>query len=100
MNVSSLQMQATRHGSAALRTGVALAATVMLFYAACTVVSVAAPGPFLAFMNSLFHGMDFSPLMRPGPFSWAGFIQALLVMGVWAFFAGTFFGWLHQRLAT
>jgi hypothetical protein len=55
---------------------------------------------FLNFMNSLFHGMDFSVLIRPAPFSWGGFLEALVVMSVWAFLAGTFFGWLRQRLGT
>jgi hypothetical protein len=49
-------------------------------------------------MNSLFHGMDFSPLMRPASFSVTGFLEALVVMSFWAFLAGTFFGWLRQRL--
>lgn len=49
-------------------------------------------------MNSLFHGMDFSPLLRKASFSAAGFIEALVVMSVWAFLAGTFYGWLRQRL--
>lgn len=82
----------------ALRTGTALAVTVALFYALCTLVWLAAPGPFLGFMNSLFHGMNFSLLLRPAPFSWGGFVEALLVMSVWAFLMGTFFGWVRQRL--
>jgi hypothetical protein len=28
------------------------------------------------------------------------FLQALLVMSIWAFFAGTFFGWLRPRLGS
>lgn len=43
---------------APLRTGIAFALTVGLFYSLCTVVWVAAPGPSVSFMNSLFHGMD------------------------------------------
>lgn len=58
-----------------------------------------AQGPFLGFMNNLFHGLDFTPLMKDAVFSWSGFIEALLVMTVWAFFAGTFFEWLRHRLA-
>ena len=83
----------------AIRIGVALAITVGVFYALCTLVWVLAPGPFLTFMNNLFHGMDFSALARPGPFSLSGFVSALLVMTSWAFAAGTFFGWLSRRLA-
>lgn len=81
-----------------LGTGIALAVTVAVFYAACTLAWLVAPGPFLGFMNSLFHGLDFSALRSPAAFSWAGFLQALLVMSAWAFLAGAFFGWLRPRL--
>ncbi len=46
-------------------TGIALAITVGVFYALCTLLWVLAPGPFLGFMNSLFHGMDFSAMVQP-----------------------------------
>lgn len=92
---------AMRHDTSApgpVRTGVTLSVTVSVFYALCTLVWAVAPGPFLGFMNSLFHGMDFTPLLKVTAFSWGGFTEALVVMAVWAFLAGTFFGWLHQRL--
>lgn len=81
-----------------LRTGLALAATVGLFYALCTLVWVLAPGPFLEFMNSLFHGMDFSGMVQPRGFSTARFVAALVVLSGWAFLAGSFFGWLAALL--
>jgi hypothetical protein len=81
-----------------LRTGIALALTVAVFYALCTLAWLVAQGSFLGFMNSLFHGMDFTPLLKPTAFSWGGFVEALLVMSIWAFLAGTFFGWLRRRL--
>ena len=81
-----------------LRTGLALAITVGLFYALCTLVWALAPGPFLGFMNNLFHGMDFSSMVRPRPFAWPGFISALLVLSTWALLAGVFFAWLLNRL--
>lgn len=81
-----------------LRTGLALAVTVGLFYAPCTLIWTLVPGPFLGLMNNLFHGMDFSTLVQPRPFAWSGFLMALLVLGTWAFFAGTFFAWLSHRL--
>ena len=84
--------------SAAVRTGIALAVTVALFYALCTVAWLAAPQQFLGFMNSLFHGVDFSPLVGDEPFAWAGFAQALVVMAIWAFLAGTCFAWLRRLL--
>ena len=81
-----------------LRTGLALAITVGLFYALCALVWALAPGPFLGFMNNLFHGMDFSSMVRPRPFAWAGFLVALLVLSAWALCAGAFFRWLLNRL--
>ena len=81
-----------------LRTGIALAITVGVFYALCALVWVLAPGPFLSFMNSLFHGMDFSALVQPRPFAWPGFLTALLVLCAWALFAGSSFAWLLNRL--
>lgn len=83
---------------APLRTGIALAITTGVFYALCTLVWVLAPGPFLSFMNNLFHGMDFTSMVQPRPFAWLGFLAALLVLSTWALLAGTFFAWLLNRL--
>ena len=33
-----------------------------------------------------FHGTAFSALMRPAPFSWAEFLEAVVVLSVWAFY--------------
>ncbi|MDR6534631.1 DUF5676 family membrane protein [Variovorax soli] len=98
MSSISISTQDASAVFAPLRTGVALAVTVAMFYVLCTLVWLAAPGPFLSFMNGLFHGIDFSPLMRPAPFAWGGFVEAVVVMALWAFLAGTFFAWLRQRL--
>ena len=76
----------------------ALAITVGVFYALCALVWALAPGPFLGFMNNLFHGMDFSSMVQPRPFAWTGFLAALLVLSGWALLAGIFFGWLFNRL--
>ena len=86
------------HDHSPLRTGVALAITVGLFYALCALVWALAPGPFLGFMNNLFHGMDFSSMVKPQPFAWAGFVTALFVLSTWALLAGVFFAWLLNRL--
>lgn len=80
------------------RTGLAFATTVGLFYGLCTLVWLAAPGPFMSFMNSLFHGLDFTTMQKAGSFALSGFLGALAVLAVWAFMAGTFFGWLRSRL--
>jgi hypothetical protein len=82
-----------------LRTGLALAITVGLFYALCALAWALAPGPFLGLMNNLFHGMDFSSMVQPRPFAWAGFVVALLVLSAWALFVGAFLSWLLSRLS-
>lgn len=84
--------------AAPLRTGVAFAITVAVFYGLCTVAWLVAQESFLGFMNKLFHGLDFTTLLKPAAFSWAGFVEALVVMSAWALVAGTFFSWLRQRL--
>ena len=80
-------------------TGIALAVTVGVAYTLCTLLWVLAPGPFLGFMNSLFHGMDFGAMVQPQPFAWSGFLVATLLLSGWALIAGTFFAWLRNRLA-
>ena len=82
-----------------LRAGLALAATVALFYVLCTLIWLVAPGPFVSFMNSLFHGVDFGRLVRTSAFDPAGFCVVLIVLSAWAFLGGAFFGWLYRRLA-
>ncbi len=82
-----------------LRTGIALAVTVAVFYSLCALVWGIAPGPFLSFMNSLFHGMDFSSMVQPGPFSLLGFLTATVVLAAWALAAGTFFAWLLEHVS-
>ena len=82
-----------------LRTGLALAITVGVFYALCALAWTVAPAPFLGFMNNLFHGMDFRRMVQPRPFAWTGFVSALVVLSVWALLAGVFFTWLINRLA-
>ena len=98
MSAIPLSLQRSSPVGSAVRTGLALAVTVAVFYALCALAWLIAQGPFLGFMNSLFHGMDFTPLVKATAFSWRGFLEALTVMFVWAFLAGTFFGWLRQRM--
>ena len=83
----------------ALGTGIALAITVGVFYALCTLIWTLAPGPSLGFLNSLFHGMDFGSMARPGPFDWGGYFTSLVVLCIWALLAGTFYAWLVTRMS-
>jgi hypothetical protein len=98
MGTHALPLQHETPSPGPLRTGIAFSVTVAVFYVLCTLIWLAAPGPFVGFMNSLFHGMDFTPLLRPASFAWGSFIEALVVMAIWSFLAGTFFGWLRKRL--
>ena len=81
-----------------LVTGLALAITVGVFYALCTLVWAVAPGPFLEFMNHLVHGLDFTRLVQARPFGWPGFFSSQLVLSGWALLAGAFFASLLNRL--
>ena len=83
---------------APLRTGIALAITVALFYVLCSLIWAAAPGPSLGFMNNLFHGMDFTSMVQPRPVEWPWFFAVLLALSAWALLAGAFFAWLLNRL--
>lgn len=98
MRTLTLLAQDERPVALVIRTGLAFAVTVSVFYALCTVVWVIAQPQFLGFMNSLFHGIDFTPLVTDGGFSWGSFLAAVAVLGVWSFAAGCFFSWLRQRL--
>jgi hypothetical protein len=68
-----------------LQTGLALSATVALFYTLCTVVEVTWPDQFMGFMNALFHGLDFRKLITSDAYDWSSFFYALILMTIWAF---------------
>ena len=82
-----------------LQTGLTLGITVGVFYSLCALVWFLAPDAFMAFMNNLFHGLDFSPLVQPRPFTWSGFLSSLFILSIWTFFAGVFFAWIANRIA-
>lgn len=81
-----------------LKTGAALAATVVLFYALCTLLWLSFPEPFLDFMNALFHGLDFRRLQAERALSWCSLIYPAVVLAVWLFAAGALFLWIQKRL--
>ena len=82
----------------AMATGVALAITTGVGYAACALVFRVWPDAGMQFMNALFHGLDFGKLARgPAPFEFSAFSYALVVTLVWAFALGALFGWLVER---
>lgn len=81
-----------------VKTGVMFSATVMLFYALCTLVWFVFPEPFVQFMNALFHGLDFRRL-QGAPATLGSTIYAGVILGVWAFLAAMFFSWLSDVFA-
>lgn len=93
-------MQAGRAGfGGAISTGVALAITVGIGYVACALAFRAAPDAAMAFMNALFHGLDFRKLQGgPAPFDFSSLSGALFVAIAWAFVLGAVFGWIMDRL--
>jgi hypothetical protein len=93
-------MEASRAGfGRAIPTGVALAITVGIGYAACALAFRAAPDAAMTFMNALFHGLDFRKLQGgPALFDFGSFAFALFVAVVWAFVFGAVFGWIVDRL--
>jgi hypothetical protein len=88
-------IMATRHP---LEIGAALAITVAIGYALCTLVFWLFPDAAANFMNALFHGLDFRALKAEGAFTLGSFLYGLAVMSAWSFFLGALFGWLAQRL--
>ncbi len=82
-----------------LITGAALAATLGIGYAACTLVFWLWPDAAASSMNSLFHGLDFRKLQSgPALFSFGSFLSALAGLALWTFGLGTIFAWLLGRL--
>lgn len=82
-----------------LSTGGALALTVIAFYSLCTLVAVIWPEPFIGFMNALFHGMDFRPMLSSHPYTWGSFFYAVIVLGLWGFGIGAFFAWMQRLMS-
>lgn len=81
-----------------IRTGIALAVTVGIGYAACALVFWRWPDAAASYMNALFHGLDFRKLQSgPTMFNFGSFLYALVVSVVWAFGLGAIFGWVLNR---
>lgn len=73
----------------AWRFGVALAVTVGTGYAICTLVWLLLPVPSMAFLNTLFHGLDFGRLHTEAAFALGHWLMAFAVLTAWAFLWGT-----------
>lgn len=81
-----------------IQTGLALSATVALFYSFCTLIEVLWPAQFIGFMNALFHGLDFQPMRGVLASPWSDYFFALPVVALWAFAAGVFYAAVHNAL--
>ena len=80
-----------------IASGGALAITVGVGYALCTLVFWLFPEAAANFMNALFHGLDFRPLASAGAFTFGSFAYGLVVLVAWAFMLGTIFGLVSGR---
>ena len=80
------------------RFGAVTALTVMLGYLACTAIWLLFSEPSIAFMNALFHGLDFRPLYSNGAFDPGNWLGAVAVLSVWAFLMGVLFAALINRV--
>jgi hypothetical protein len=83
-----------------IRIGSALALTVGIGYSLCTIVFWLFPEAAANFMNALFHGLDFRALKSAGSFTFTSFVYGIVMLVFWAFFMGTVFGWISERIRT
>lgn len=80
------------------RFGAVTALTVMLGYLVCTVIWLLFSEPSIAFVNALFHGLDFRALYSGGAFDTGSWLGAVAVLSTWAFLMGVLFAVLVNRL--
>ena len=80
------------------RTGITLSVTVAITYTVCAQVYALMPERGIDFLNALFHGLDFSKLGAPMPFTFLMFVYPLVVFMVWGFAVGALYAWLHRGL--
>ena len=80
------------------RTGAALSLTVATGYTTCAIFFAAWPDAAMAFLNALFHGLDFGKLEPAAPWSFTAFICTVAILVIWAFAIGALFAWLYNRL--
>ena len=80
------------------RTGAALSLTIAVGYTACAIFFSVWPGAAMAFLNALFHGLDFSKLEPAAPWSFTAFVCTVAILVIWSFAVGALFAWLYNRL--
>lgn len=80
------------------RFGAAAAVTVAIGYVVCSLVWFQLMGPSMAFLNSLFHGLDFRALYVGGGFEPVEWFVVLVVLSAWAYLLGALFASLWNWL--
>lgn len=80
------------------KTGISLALTMAISYSICALLYALWPVQGIAFLNALFHGLDFGRLQAPQDYGVATFVGPLLVLSVWGAMVGTLFAWLSAKL--
>lgn len=81
------------------RFGAARAPTVVIGYAACTVVWAAFTDQAIGFLNALFHGLDFRRFATGGGFALTAVLYGAVVLAMWAFLTGALFALVRNRLS-
>lgn len=64
----------------------------------CALLYALWPAQGIAFLNALFHGLDFGRLQAPKDYGVTTFVGPLLVLTVWGAIVGTLFAWLSGKL--
>lgn len=78
------------------RMGLVLSLTVAISYTVCMLLVWLFPEVSMAFLNDLFHGLDFRRLGAFQSFTWAMFLLPFVVLSIWGFVVGALFGWLKR----
>ncbi|WGV20711.1 DUF5676 family membrane protein [Pseudomonas putida] len=78
--------------------GISLALTMAISYTVCALLYALWPAQGIAFLNALFHGLDFGRLQAPKDYDVTTFVGPLLVLTVWGAIVGTLFAWLSGKL--
>ena len=82
------------------KTGLALAVTVAIAYAACALTFLAFPGLATAFLESLFHGVQFARLQQEGqPFRFEELGLVTMALFAYAFLLGWLFAVVRNAMA-
>lgn len=80
-------------------TGLSLAITIGLLYLLCALIVAVAPGPSMALLGMMAHGLNIAPLTQQvPPMTLAGLLISLLFIMAYSFLAGLLFCWTSNAL--